>query len=260
MTFDNLLLADDGGVRTITINRPDKLNALNAATIGDLTHAFEQARGDAEVRTVILAGAGDKAFVAGADISELAELSPMQAQHFARQGQQLMRLIETLGKPVIARIQGYALGGGMELAMSCHLRVASDSARLGQPEIGLGLIPGFGGTQRLVRLAGRSAALELCLLGSQIDASRGHSLGILSHVVPAAELDATVQALAGQLAAAAPHALAGILDAVIHGAECPLEQGLDYEVKSFALCASTQDMREGTQAFLQRRKPEFTGS
>lgn len=260
MTFDNLLLADDGGVRTITINRPDKLNALNAATIGELLHAFTQARGAADVRVVVLAGAGDRAFVAGADISELAELSAMQAQHFARQGQQLMRLIETLGKPVIARIQGYALGGGMEIAMSCHLRVASDSARLGQPEIGLGLIPGFGGTQRLVRLAGRSAALELCLLGSQIDAARGHALGILSHVVPAAELDDTVQNLAAQLAASAPHALAGVLDAVIHGAECPLEQGLDYEVKSFALCASTADMREGTQAFLQRRKPEFTGA
>lgn len=260
MTFENLLLADDGGIRTITINRPDRLNALNAATIDELHRAFGQARDDDGVRVVVLAGAGEKAFVAGADITELTDLSPVQAQLFGRRGQRLMRRIETLGKPVIARIQGFALGGGMEIAMSCHLRVASTNARLGQPEINLGLIPGFGGTQRLVRLAGRGAALELCLLGKPIDAARAHALGIVSHVVDADQLDAQVHALATQLAKAAPHALAGVLDTVIHGAECPLDQGLDYEIKTFALCASTSDMREGTQAFLHKREPRFSGS
>jgi enoyl-CoA hydratase len=259
MAFRTLTTADRGAVRTITVDRPDKLNALNRETIGELTLAFRQAAQDDAVRVVVLAGAGEKAFVAGADISEMTSWSPVKAQAASRAGQELMLTIERLGKPVIARIQGYALGGGMELAMACHLRVASDKARFGQPEIGLGLIPGFGGTQRLTRLAGRGAALELCLLGQQVDAARAERLGIVTRVVAAEALDATVDAMADQLAIAAPLALKGILEAVIEGGECAIDQGLAFETQGFAIAFSTEDMREGTSAFLERRKASFKG-
>jgi enoyl-CoA hydratase len=260
MAFRTLTTVDRAAVRTITVNRPDKLNALNRETIGELTLAFRQAAQDDAIRVVVLAGAGEKAFVAGADISEMTEWSPVKAQAASRAGQDLMLTIERLGKPVIARIQGYALGGGMELAMACHLRVASDKARFGQPEIGLGLIPGFGGTQRLTRLTGRGAALELCLLGQQIDAARAEKLGIVARVVSPEALDATVDAMADQLASAAPLALKGILDAVIEGGECAIDQGLAFETQGFAIAFSTEDMREGTGAFLERRKPAFKGA
>ena len=259
MTASPVLSRDVDGVRIVTVDRPDKLNALNRETIGELTLAFRQAAQDDGVRVVVLAGAGEKAFVAGADISEMTAWSPVQAQAASRAGQDLMLTVERLGKPVIARIHGYALGGGMELAMACHLRVASEKARFGQPEIGLGLIPGFGGTQRLTRLTGRGAALELCLLGHQIDAARAERLGIVTRVVAADELDATVDAMADQLAAAAPLALKGILDAVIEGGECAIDQGLAFETQGFALAFSTEDMHEGTGAFLERRKPSFKG-
>jgi enoyl-CoA hydratase len=259
MAYRNLLTEDRGAIRTITINRPDKLNALNRETIGELSLAFDQARHDDAIRVVVLAGAGEKAFVAGADISELAALPPIEARARSRAGQSMMRSIETLGKPVIARIQGYALGGGLELAMSCHLRIASEKAKIGQPEINLGLIPGFGGTQRLLRLAGRSAALELCLLGQPIDAARAFALGVLNRVVAADQLDATIAGIADQLAASAPIALAGILDTVLEGGECAIDQGLDYEAQAFANCFSTEDMREGTRAFLEKRKANFAG-
>jgi len=259
MAFRTLSTADRGAVRTITVNRPDKLNALNRETIGELTLAFNQARLDDAVRVVVLAGAGEKAFVAGADIAEMTSLTPVKAQEFSHAGQALMRGIERLGKPVVAKIQGYALGGGMELAMACHLRVASEKAKFGQPEIGLGLIPGFGGTQRLTRLTGRGVALELCLLGQQIDAARAERLGIVTRVVPADELDASVDAMADQLAAAAPLALKGILETIIEGGECALDQGLAFETQGFAIAFSTEDMREGTAAFLERRKPDFHG-
>ncbi len=260
MAFRNLITADRGAVRQISINRPDKLNALNRETINELHIAFDQARHDDGVRVVVVASGGEKAFIAGADISELAALTPQQAQSFSRAGQQLMLKIERLGKPVIARIQGYALGGGMELAMSCHLRIASDKARFGQPEINLGVIPGFGGTQRLLRLAGRGAALELCLSGAQIDAARALTLGVVTRVAAPEKLDEEVDALADQLAASAPHALAGVLDAILTGGECGIDAGLDYETQAFALCCATADMREGTSAFLQRRKPKFSGA
>jgi enoyl-CoA hydratase len=259
MAFRNLLCADHGGVRRISINRPEKLNALNRETIGELHLAFNQARHDDSVRVVILAGSGEKAFVAGADISEFAAATPQQAQAFSRAGQELMTRIERLGKPVVARIQGFALGGGMELAMSCHLRIASDKARLGQPEINLGVIPGFGGTQRLLRLAGRGAALELCLLGAQIDAARAFALGVVTRVVAADKLDEEIDGIAAQLASAAPHALAGVLNAVLVGGESSIDTGLDYETQAFALCCATADMHEGTSAFLARRKPVFSG-
>lgn len=249
----------DAGICTLTVNRPDKLNALNQQTLQALDAAFAQAQADNDVRVVVLTGAGSKAFVAGADISQMNQLTPVQGRDFSLLGQQLMRRIEALGKPVIAKVNGFALGGGLELAMACHLRIAADSAKLGQPEINLGLIPGFGGSQRLLRLAGRAATLELCLLGSPISAERALALGIVNEVVAADALDARVQALATQLASAAPLALRAILDCVLIGGECALPQALEFESTQFGLVFSTADMREGTSAFLERRKPEFVG-
>src|SRR5690348_5874956 len=259
MAYRNLEIANRGAVRTITVNRPDKLNALNRDTLNELTIAFAQAAQDDAVRAVVLAGAGEKAFVAGADISEMNGYTPVQAQSFSRTGQRLMSTIERLGKPVIARIQGFALGGGMELAMACHLRVASEKAKFGQPEINLGLIPGFGGTQRLLRLAGRSAALELCLTGAPVGAQRAYELGLVNRVVAPEALDESVDALADQLAAAAPLAAAGILDAILLGGETALDQGLEFETQGFALAFASEDMREGTTAFLEKRKAAFSG-
>lgn len=259
MSLSTLLVESRGAVRSITINRPDKLNALNRQTLVDLHSAFGEAEADAAVRVVILRGAGGKAFVAGADISELAAANPIEARDFSRFGQQLMSRVESLGKPVIAQIDGFALGGGMELAMACHMRIASDRSRFGQPEINLGILPGFGGTQRLLRLAGRLATLELCLLGAPIDAARALALGIVNAVVPADDLEQAVSSRAEQLAAAAPLALRGVLDAVLIGGECPLPMALDYETQCFAVCAASEDMREGTRAFLERRKPVFQG-
>ncbi|MBW8311562.1 MAG: enoyl-CoA hydratase/isomerase family protein [Rhizobium sp.] len=259
MTFANLLVEDRGAVRRITLNRPDKLNALDHATLTELHAAFDAAGRDPAVRVVVLTGAGPKAFVAGADIAEMNGLSPAQARDFSAHGQALMTRIERLGKPVIAMVNGFALGGGLELAMACHLRIAADTAKIGQPEINLGLVPGFGGTQRLLRLAGRPAALELCLLGAPIEAARAAQLGILNRVVPADSLEAEVEAIANQLAAAAPLALRGILDAILLGGEAPLDSGLDYETQVFAVTFSTEDMKEGTSAFLARRKPQFSG-
>ncbi|MFF2046361.1 MULTISPECIES: enoyl-CoA hydratase/isomerase family protein [Stenotrophomonas] len=248
---------DDGAVRTVTVNRPDKLNALNRATLEALDTAFAEAAADPAVRVVVLTGAGPKAFVAGADIAEMNGLSAVQGRDFSLLGQGLMRRIERMPKPVIGKINGFALGGGLELAMACHLRVAAETAKVGQPEVNLGLIPGFGGSQRLLRLCGRAAALELCLLGTPITAARAAQLGIVNEVVPAAELDARVQTIASQLASAAPLALRGILDAIHIGGECPLGEGLEYESAQFGLMFATEDMREGTNAFLARRPPVF---
>lgn len=259
MTFNTLLVEDQGAIRRITLNRPDKLNALNRETLTELHAAFAEAASEASVRVVVLTGSGAKAFVAGADIAEMNGLSPAQARDFSAHGQALMTRIERLGKPVIARINGFALGGGLELAMACHLRIAADTAKLGQPEINLGLVPGFGGTQRLLRLAGRGAALELCLLGAPIPAARAAELGVITRAVPADALDAEVDAIASQLASSAPLALRGILDAITLGGEAPLDTGLDHETQIFAVTFSTQDMKEGTDAFLARRKPSFTG-
>ena len=259
MSESPVLSADHGPVRTLTVNRPDKLNALNAATLDALLAAFDAAAAEPAVRAVVLTGTGPKAFVAGADIAEMSALRPAEARDFSLRGQRLMRRIETLPKPVLAKVNGFALGGGLELAMACHLRIAADTAKVGQPEIGLGLIPGFGGTQRLLRLAGRAATLELCLLGAPIDAARAQQLGIVNRVTPAAELDAETDKLATQLANAAPLALRGILDAVNVGGECGIEEGLQYETAQFGLVFSTEDMREGTGAFLHKRKPAFHG-
>ncbi|WP_312239268.1 enoyl-CoA hydratase-related protein [Stenotrophomonas sp.] len=257
MAPDPVHVADAGAVRTVTVNRPDKLNALDRATLQGLDAAFAAAAADPDVRVVVLTGAGPKAFVAGADIAEMNGLSPVQGRDFSLLGQQLMRRIERMPKPVIARINGFALGGGLELAMACHLRIAAETAKVGQPEINLGLIPGFGGSQRLLRLCGRAAALELCLLGSPINAARALQLGIVNEVVGVEALDARVDAVASQLATAAPLALRGILDAIHVGGECALGEGLEYESAQFGLMFATEDMREGTSAFLARRPPVF---
>jgi len=257
---DNLLLIDTAaGIRTIRINRPDKLNALNADTLDALDAAFAAADHDPEVRVVVLTGAGPKAFVAGADISEMNTLTPVQGRDFSLRGTRMMRRVEKLSKPVIAMVNGFALGGGLELAMCCHLRIAADTAKVGQPEINLGLIPGFGGSQRLLRLCGRAATLELCLTGAPINAERALQLGIVNRVVPAAELESAVMQLAGQLARAAPLALRGMLDCVNIGGECGIEEGLEYESAQFGLMFATEDMREGTSAFLEKRKPTVAG-
>ena len=252
-------IADHAAIRVITANRPEKLNALNAATLDALHAAFDAAADDASVRVVVLTGAGPKAFVAGADIAEMNSLTPVQGRDFSLRGTRMMRRVERMPKPVIAMVNGFALGGGLELAMCCHLRIAADTAKVGQPEVNLGLIPGFGGSQRLLRLAGRAATLELCLTGAPVDAARALQLGIVNRVAPAAELEAQTMALAEQLAASAPLALRGVLDCVNFGGECGIGEGLAYEAAQFGLMFATEDMREGTGAFLQRRKPEFHG-
>ncbi len=259
MAFQNLLTEDRGAVRVITVNRPDKLNALNRATLTELHLAFDQAAADDAVRAIVLRGAGEKAFVAGADIAELAGLSAVQARDLSRHGQRLMSKVERLGKPVVAMIGGWALGGGLELAMCCHLRVASEKAKLGLPEITLGLLPGFGGTQRLLRLVGRGAALELTLTGAPIDAARAHALGLVTRVVAPDQLEAETMRLAEQLAASAPQAVRAILDTVLIGGESAIDAGLEFETQAFGVCFATEDMREGTAAFLEKRKPTFSG-
>jgi enoyl-CoA hydratase len=259
MTDSLLLIETADGVRTIRVNRPDKLNALNAATLDALDAAFADAANDDAVRVVVLSGSGAKAFVAGADIAEMNGLTPVQGRDFSLRGTRMMRRVERLPKPVIAMVNGFALGGGLELAMCCHLRIAADTAKVGQPEINLGLIPGFGGTQRLLRLCGRAATLELCLTGAPIGADRALQLGIVNRVVAVAELETETMKLAAQLAGAAPLALRGMLDCVNTGGECGIEEGLEYESAQFGLVFSTQDMREGTSAFLEKRKPAFAG-
>jgi len=259
MEFANVLYAVDAGVCTITVNRPDKLNALNQATIAELAVAFASARAEALVRAVILTGAGAKAFVAGADISELAHASPSQCRDLSQAGQRMMRAIEVLGKPVLAAINGFALGGGLELALSCHLRFAAEHAQIGLPEVTLGVLPGFGGTQRLSRLIGRARALEFCLFGERVPAARAQELGLINRVYPAADLASEVRKLAERLAQGPSQAIRGILDAVVQGSECGLDQALELETQIFGLVAASADKAEGTQAFLEKRPAIFRG-
>ena len=251
MTPENIGVTREGAVTVITINRPKVLNALNSQTIDELRDAFTASASDAAVRCIIVTGAGSKAFVAGADINELAEQTPVGGCDHARRGQALLDLIERLGKPVIAAINGYALGGGCELAMACTL---------GQPEINLGIMPGYAGSQRLPRLVGKGRALELLLTGVPITADEAHRIGLVNRVVPAAQLMSEVRALASEIAAKAPIAVRSILEAVHDGLEMPLAQAAAYEALGFGLVASTEDMREGTRAFLEKRKPVFKGA
>lgn len=259
MAFDNLLLERDGAVAIITINRPRVLNALNSQTIDELRRAILDVKHDDTVRVVILTGAGDKSFVAGADINELAVQTPTSGREHALKGQHVFDLIENLGKPVIAAVNGYALGGGCELAMACTLRIAADSARIGQPEISLGLIPGYAGTQRLPRLVGRGKAIEMMLTGSPVSADEAMRVGLVNRVVPAADLTTEARKLAAQLASAAPVAMRYIINAVIKGSEMAFADACQHEAALFGLVASTDDMKEGTAAFLEKRKPTFKG-
>jgi enoyl-CoA hydratase len=259
MPFDNLLIDRDGAVATVTINRPKVLNALNTQTLGELRELFSALREDGDVRVVIITGAGEKAFVAGADINELAALDPAGMRDQARLGQAVFDLIERLGKPVIAAINGFALGGGCELAMACTLRLAADSAKLGQPEVNLGLLPGYAGTQRLPRLVGKGRALELMLTGSPISAADAERMGLVNRVVPADVLLTEARTLAARLAAQAPIAVRYIIDAVIDGLEMPFDEACAHEASLFGLVATTADMREGTRAFLEKRKAVFHG-
>ncbi|RMG44802.1 MAG: hypothetical protein D6718_09325 [Acidobacteria bacterium] len=252
-----VLRTDEDGVTTLTINRPDKLNALDSRVIRELVQAFRDAGEEESVRGLVVTGAGEKAFVAGADIAEMAGLSPEQARAFAAEGQRLGRIIDETGKPVVAAVNGYALGGGCELALACHLRVASPKARFGQPEVGLGLIPGFGGTQRLARLVGEGRALQMILTGRPIDASTAHAWGLVNEVAedPVARAKELVREIAGK----GPLAVRLCIEAVRHGLDMPLPEALAYEAALFGVTFGTEDMREGTRAFLEKRPARFQG-
>jgi enoyl-CoA hydratase len=259
LTLENVLYEKKGAIAYVTLNRPKVLNALNAKTWEDLGAAFEEARDDAEVRGVILTGAGDKAFIAGADISELAHLSAVEGEESSSHGQAVLNLVENLGKPVIAAINGFALGGGCETAMACTIRIASETAKFGQPEVKLGVLPGAGGTQRLPRLVGKGRALQLILTGEIISAQEAWRIGLVNEVVPAANLISRAEAILKQIFSNAPVAIRYSLEAVTKGLETSLDEGLALEASFFGLCAGTEDKKEGTSAFLEKRAPQFRG-
>jgi enoyl-CoA hydratase len=259
MAYENLIYEQDGPIARITVNRPDVLNALNRATLDELGQAVERAGDDASVRAVILTGAGPKAFIAGADIGELAALGAFEARKFARRGQHVLHRLQWLGKPVIAAVNGYALGGGCEVALACHLRIGSTKARLGQPEVNLGVIPGWGGTQRLPRLVGMGRALEILLSGEPIGAEEALRIGLLNRVVEPEQLLPACEALAATIASRGPLAIRLTMDAAQRGADVSLTNGCLIEADSFGLAAASSDWREGTSAFLEKRKPAFSG-
>ena len=246
-------------VRTLTINRPEKLNALNGEVMASLERALEAARGDESVGVVIITGSGEKAFIAGADIGELSKLSPVDGREHALRGQAVVAKLETLGKPVIAAINGYALGGGCELALACTIRIASENARFGQPEVKLGILPGYGGSQRLARLVGEGRAMQLCLTAEQIDAQEAWRIGLVNKVVPAGQAVAAAKEMAKAILANGPIACRYVLEAVHRGLEMPLAEGLVLEATLFGLCAATSDTKEGMTAFLEKRPARFTG-
>jgi enoyl-CoA hydratase/carnithine racemase len=259
LTLANVLYEKKDSIAYVTVNRPKVLNALNTPTWKDLRTAFEDARDDATVRGVILTGAGNKAFIAGADISELAHATAVGAEQSSRFGQAVLDLIENLGKPVIAAVNGFALGGGCETAMACTIRIAVESAKFGQPEVTLGLVPGGGGTQRLPRLVGKGRALQLILSGEMISAQEAYRIGLVNGIVPAAELITRAEAILKQIAANAPIAVKFALEATNKGAETSQSEGLLLEASYFGLCAATEDKKEGTAAFLEKRAPQFRG-
>jgi enoyl-CoA hydratase len=256
-TFSTLLYSVKDRIATVTINRPDRLNALNATAKAELRELFTNIRTDTSVDVVIMTGAGEKAFVAGTDIKELTELNGESGKVFSHSGQEVLDMIEDLGKPVIAAVNGYALGGGCELALACHLRIASDKARFGQPEVTLGVIPGYGGTQRLARLIGRGRALEMILTGVQVDAAEAYRIGLVNKVVPPEELMPRAIAMAQVISSFGQPAIRMALKAVNSAQEMPLGEGQKVEASLFGGCCNTEDFREGTTAFLEKRKPVF---
>ena len=259
MNYENLLFEKKNSVAYVTVNRPKALNALNAATIEELRVVFTEIKNNAGVRIAILTGAGDKAFIAGADIGEIAKLDGESGKEFAQRGQSVFDLVENLGKPVIACVNGFALGGGCEIALACTMRLASDNAKLGQPEVKLGVIPGFGGSQRLPRLVGKGIANQLLLTGEMIGAQEAHRIGLVNEVTTPANLIPRAEEIAVKIAANAPLAVRYTLEAVNGGFEMPLEEGLQLEASLFGKSCATEDKKEGTAAFLEKRKAEFKG-
>jgi enoyl-CoA hydratase len=258
-TFTSVLYEKKGAIAYVALNRPKVLNALNMITMAELKTAFENARDDSEVQGIILTGAGDKAFAAGADVSEILNDTPLEAEQKTRFGQAVTTLIENLGKPVIAAVNGYAVGGGCELAMACTISLASESAKFGQPEVKLGIMPGYGGTQRLPRLVGKGRALQLILSGYTISAQEAYRIGLVNEIVPNANLIARAEAILEQINSNAPQGVKFSIEAVNKGLETSLDEGLLIEASLFALCAATEDKKEGTSAFLAKRPPKFQG-
>ena len=259
MAYENILFEKKENIAYITFNRAKVLNALNRKTVEELREALLDVRNDSSVRVLILTGAGEKSFVAGADIGELAQRTPVDGKDFSLFGQGVFHLIETLGKPSICAINGFALGGGCELALSCSIRLDSNTAKLGQPEVKLGIIPGYGGTQRLARLCGKGVAHELCLSGEMISAEEAQRIGLVNHIYEPAELLPAAEALAKKIIANAPLAVKYTMEAIERGVEMPQEEGLFLEATLFGLACATEDMREGTKAFLEKRKADFKG-
>ena len=259
MNYENLLYEKKDGIAYITFNRPKVLNALNRQTIEELQSILLDARADSAVRVLIITGAGEKAFVAGADINELAHQTPVNGKEFSRFGQGVFHLLETIGKPSICAINGFALGGGCEFALACSIRLASKTARLGQPEVKLGILPGYGGSQRLARLCGKGVAHELCLTGEMISAEEAQRIGLVNHVYEPADLLPAAEAMAKKIIEKAPLAVKYCMEAIERGVEMPQEEGLFLEATLFGVCCATEDMREGTKAFLEKRPAEFHG-
>jgi len=259
MNFENILLEKKKSIAYVTVNRPKVLNALNMATMEELRAAFHDIKNDKDIRVVILTGAGEKAFVAGADISELAKHDSVSGKEYTHRGQSVLALIENLGKPVIACINGFALGGGCELAMACTIRLASENAKLGQPEVKLGIIPGYGGTQRLPRLVGKGLAMQQILTGEMISAQGAYRIGLVNEVVAAAELIPRAEAIAAKVIANPPLAVQYAMEAVNKGMEMPLAEGLYLEATLFGMCCATEDKKEGLTAFLEKRPAQFKG-
>jgi enoyl-CoA hydratase len=259
MGYENLLCEKRDGIAFITFNRPKVLNALNRKTVEELRDALLDARDDAAVRVLILTGTGEKSFVAGADIGELSQQTPVSGKEFSLFGQGVFHLLETIGKPSICALNGFTLGGGCELALSCTIRIASKTAKLGQPEVKLGIIPGYGGSQRLARLCGKGVAHELCLTGEMITAEEAQRIGLVNRVYEPGELLAAAEAMAKKIIANAPLAVKYTMEAIERGVEMPLEEGLFLEATLFGLSCATEDMREGTKAFLEKRAAEFKG-
>jgi enoyl-CoA hydratase len=259
MAYENIVYEKNEGIARITFQRPKVLNALNRATLRELSDALADAREDAAVRVVILTGAGEKAFVAGADITELAQQTAVSAKEFSLFGQAVFHILEAMGKPSICAINGFALGGGCELALACSIRLASKTAKLGQPEVNLGILPGYGGSQRLARLCGKGVAHELCLTGEMINAEEALRIGLVNHIYEPAELLPAAEAMARKIIQKAPLAIQYCMEAIERGSEMPQEQGLLLEAALFGISCATEDMREGTKAFLEKRPAQFKG-